>query len=63
MDNKQIWTIYFTGVTSIQWHPKNQNNPERLTLEQCATIADEMLLITNERFPKCQDGAQQQQQH
>lgn len=37
-----VWSMYFSGIVSFQYHPSNP--PEsRLTIEQCAEIADEMM--------------------
>lgn len=35
-----LWSMYYSGVVSFQYHPGNK---EKLSLEQCADIADEML--------------------
>ena len=44
------WQIYFAGIASIQYHPANP--PEtRMSLEECAKVADKMLKLTEER--KC----------
>lgn len=45
------WDTYFAGLMSISHHPKN-GEPAR-TPEQCARIADEMLI---ERDKRMQDG-------
>lgn len=35
-----IWSTYYASVVSFQYHPGTK---ERLSLEQCADVADEML--------------------
>lgn len=50
MDDLTTWQLYFIGIASIQYHPANP--PEtRMSLEDCAKVADDMLKITEVR--KC----------
>lgn len=45
-----IFAMYFSGIASFQFHPKNQDNPVRLSLEECSEIAARMLFIHNKFF-------------
>lgn len=45
------WDMYAGGVLSITHHPKNlEVNPNPLTIEQIAAIADAMLVERDKRF-------------
>lgn len=49
MENVTLWQLYFVGIASIQYHPANP--PEkRMSLEEAAKVADEMIKITEERL-------------
>jgi len=46
-----IWAMYFAQVAGMNLHPGHQKDEtKRLTLEQCADMADNMLVITLERI-------------
>lgn len=49
MHQAPIWVMYFGGLVAIKAHPKNGEPPD---LKQCASIADEMLALTIQRFPE-----------
>jgi len=43
--------VYFAGIVSLQYHPRNE--PEnRMSLEECAKVADQMMKITLDRYPE-----------
>lgn len=42
----QIWCLFFTSVVSFQYHPGTK---QRLSLVECAAIADEMLQLAMSR--------------
>jgi hypothetical protein len=49
MDKYFTFELYFAGIASIQYHPANP--PEtRMSLEECAEVADKMVKITEERL-------------
>lgn len=41
MDREQAWALFFSSVVALQFHPGVK---ERLSMEVCASIADEMLV-------------------
>lgn len=42
------WDMYFAGICSFQFHPKNAP-ADRLSVEQCAEIADMMMVERDKR--------------
>jgi hypothetical protein len=48
---KQIaWDMYFASVTSMQYHPRATLNGAKVrTIEECAKVADEMLVERKKR--------------
>lgn len=58
MDQAAIWAIYFAGVASLKFHPRNVMLPlenmtaEKSAIRNAAAIADLMLDEHNRRF-KC----------
>jgi len=44
-----LWSMYFTSVVSFQYHPGTK---ERLSLYDCARVADDMfdLFLIREKF-------------
>lgn len=52
MPDDVLFAMFFQGLASIQFHPKNQDNTERYSLEKCAGLAFEMLQIHRTYFPK-----------
>ena len=42
------WQLCFATITGFQYHPANPSD-ERLSLEECAKIADDMYKLTMER--------------
>ncbi len=57
MDEKTAWDIYFAGIASIRFHPKNVPPGETLDedelneLDLAANVANEMLSIRRKRWP------------
>lgn len=55
MDDEQIWSIYFAGVCSMQYHPRNNINyrdeREFLAITWAANAADAMLAEHHKRWP------------
>ncbi len=50
-----VWDVYFAGIASIRFHPKNDHHhPPESEIEFAATIADLMMI---ERRKRC--GQQQ----
>lgn len=61
MSNEQLFALYFGGICSIRFHPKNIGvcNPKDkviLTVDEAARVADIMLREHRRRFP-CPSGA------
>ena len=55
MDNeeKAAWDDYFSTITGWTFHPGYyRENATKPTLEECASIADEMLAIRRRRLGK-----------
>lgn len=53
MDDEQTWSIYFAGICSMQFHPRNQTQgvtPDTL-VTWAAKIADAMLQEHHDRWP------------
>lgn len=42
--------MYFASIASMNQHPGNKE--KKLTLSECATIADNMMMETLDRFPE-----------
>lgn len=54
MDDKQIWAMYFASLTAMTLHPGYQRpDTEELSMKILANLADDMLKLTQEKFP-CQ---------
>lgn len=52
MDEKDAWDIYFIGCVGWGLHPGYQReNTEKLSMDDCATLADQMLQKRRERWP------------
>ncbi len=53
MDDKTAWDVYFAGVCSIRFHPKNdmEGNADADEIEYAAQIADTMLKERKKRWP------------
>lgn len=43
-DNAVTFDMYFASITSFQYHPANPA-AQRLTLDECATIAVQMMAV------------------
>lgn len=54
MEGRQTaWDMYFASVVSMNQHPgNNRDNAEKLTIEQCALLADFMITFRDERSKK-----------
>ena len=48
-DNPFTFDMYFASITSFQYHPANPA-AQRLTLDECATIAVQMMQVRAEVF-------------
>lgn len=47
------WDTYFCGVMTMNRHPgTTRDQAVRLTIPECAEIADEMLKERDKRFPR-----------
>ena len=46
-DDSQVWVMFFSGLVSIQYHPRNEQGPD---LNGCAALADLMMAHYKERF-------------
>lgn len=55
MNEETVWAIYFAGIASLKFHPRNQENIVKTgfpaQLIEAALIADRMLDLHKERFP------------
>lgn len=43
MEDHAEWAMYFASITSFQYHPRNDPDT-RMTIRECADIADQMLI-------------------
>ncbi len=60
MDEKTAWDVYFAGICSIRFHPKNDDNhPAESEVAYAATVAD---LMMRQRKKRWERGQQQQRQ-
>ena len=45
-----VWDVYFAGLVSMTIHPGfNREGTEKPTLEECADMADKMMLERDKR--------------
>lgn len=55
MDEETTWAIYFAGIASLKFHPRNVMVPgevfEDSALAHSAHVADKMLKLHKERYP------------
>lgn len=54
MTNEKLWSMYFVGICSIRFHPKNdalQEGSDTNVVHYAATIADKMLDEHHKRWP------------
>lgn len=52
MDEENIWAIYFAGIASIRFHPRNDNNVNaKAIVTWAAEVADAMLSEHHKRWP------------
>lgn len=49
---KFAWISFFSGIAAFQFHPSNPPK-NRISVEECAEIADTMLSEFDKRFPSC----------
>ena len=48
------WDVYFSGIVSLNQHPgTGRGESVKLTLEECADLADEMLMVRRQRIKLC----------
>lgn len=50
MDEKSMFIMYFCGLVSMQYHPKNFG--VAIDLDKFADIAQQMVCLTRERYPE-----------
>lgn len=52
MDNEQMFVIFFAGLVSMQFHPKNYDKglDVDLVVKDMAYVADRMVLETRRRY-------------
>ncbi len=51
MGKKTTWDLYFLTIVGWSLHPGYQRNPEsKLTLDEAAHMADEMLRVREEKW-------------
>jgi len=46
--DSHIWAMFFAGLVSIKFHPRNE---VVVDLDECARVADRMFILYMERFP------------
>lgn len=51
MDDEKWWAIYFAGIASLQFHPRNPATHFNERIKMAADIADRMLLEHAKRWP------------
>lgn len=50
MQNPMVWDLYFSGLVGWALHPGYMKDGRRtMSLEQCADLADEMMIVRRER--------------
>jgi hypothetical protein len=45
------WTVCYSGIVAFQYHPRNPVDA-RMSLQECATVADGMLIEVQRRYVK-----------
>ncbi|UOK21024.1 hypothetical protein [Chifec microvirus UA13_14] len=51
---ESIWAVFFSSVVTMQFHPgASRGDSVKLSLSECADIADMMLAEFERRFPSC----------
>ena len=49
-EDQMTWDMFFASVTSMQYHPRASLNGAKVkTIEECAVVADQMLIERNKR--------------
>lgn len=58
MSDRQLFAIYFAGLASIHFHPRNKvdGTYNHVDLDVLASLAHEMVIITNSCFPEVNDA-------
>ncbi len=50
MSEEQAWDLFFSGMVGWSYHPGYfKEGAKRMTLEECAAVADDMLSIRRDR--------------
>lgn len=52
MDEKTAWDMYFAGIASIRFHPRNDKPDDTIAekVENAAKIADHMVIQRRKRW-------------
>lgn len=50
MSEEYIWAMFYAGLVSMRFHPRNENVVVSLELELAAEVADRMVLQWKERY-------------
>lgn len=52
MDEQQVWDLYFVGICSIRFHPRNEMDTDEMMeeVQLASEVADWMLHIRRKRW-------------
>lgn len=56
MDDEKYWAIYFAGICSLQFHPRNPATHFKERIAMAADVADQMLAEHAKRWGADQEN-------